>query len=182
MVEKNTLESAVQAQVGTTSRVGPEKTSPSSPVATRRSSSPAGAYRTLAIVNPRSPYCRDLALGHCSSRLALHRAGQAYVERLHRELQRSPARRMPQRARLPHARRGARNDRGMASRLQSPATARQSRRLDAGRVRGAKKTGNATARRGPNNRRTLLMIGGKLGSRPGGTAQCIRRRVFKIGI
>ena len=65
-----------------------------------------------------------------------------------------------------HARRGARNDRGMASRLQSFATAWQSRRLDADRVRGAKKTGNATARRGPHNRRTLLMIGGKLGSGP----------------
>ncbi len=109
---------------------------------------------------------RSLALGHWSSRLALHRARQAGAECLHRELQQQTSRRMPQRARLPHARRGARNDRGMESRLQSHVTARQSRRLDADRVPDAKKTGNATTRRGPNNRRTLLMIGGELGSRP----------------
>src|ERR1017187_3154910 len=109
---------------------------------------------------------RSLALGPWAARLALQRAPQARAERLHRELQQQTSRRMPQRARLPHARRGARNDRGMASRLQSLAAARQSRRLDADRVGGAKRTGSAKARRGPTNRRTLLMIGWKLGSRP----------------
>jgi hypothetical protein len=61
---------------------------------------------------------------------------------------------------------GASDHRGVASRLQSPPATLEPRRLDAQRVRDAERTGNATAPGGRINRRTLLMIGGKLRSRP----------------
>ena len=60
----------------------------------------------------------------------------------------------------------ARDHRSLALRLQPSATARQPRRLDPKPVRGASRTGNTTAPGGRKQPRSLLMIGGKLGSRP----------------
>ena len=60
-----------------------------------------------------------------------------YIERLRGIVQQPLAGRVPQRARVPHPGRGARNLRSVALRLQSPATTRQPRRIDTSRVRGA---------------------------------------------
>ena len=64
-------------------------------------------------------------------RTSLHRAGQADTERVHRELQRTASRRVPQRARLLGRPRGAAHTRTMEMVLQRRAAARLARRSDA---------------------------------------------------
>ena len=76
------------------------------------------------------------ALGNQEAGVALHRAGQAGAERLHRIVQQQAARRMLERVRVFELARSARDHRGMAERLQRSATALESRSADAERVRG----------------------------------------------
>ncbi len=65
---------------------------------------------------------------------ALHRARQAGAERLHREFQRSPARRVSQPALVPQRRRRPADRRRLASGLQSGATPQRPGRANARRV------------------------------------------------
>jgi transposase InsO family protein len=90
-------------------------------------------------------------------RLALHPAGQADPERLHRVVQRPAARRTAQRDRVPLAGARPRADRRMARGLQSLAPPHEPRRAHASRVQ-------SPGRRGPNPERTLVMTEGKMGA------------------
>ena len=69
--------------------------------------------------------------GRQRRRLALHRPGQAGAERLHRELQWPPARRVPERDAVHVAEPGTGHARGVAARLQHRAAPFQHRLADA---------------------------------------------------
>src|ERR1700677_3344284 len=90
--------------------------------------------------------------------MALHCTGQADAEWLRRELQRPPARRVPQGAPVRKPHRGARHHRRMEERLQHQPTALEPQRAHTNRVR-------SSPQGGAKLEQTLLMIEGKLGSR-----------------
>src|ERR1700677_3270208 len=94
--------------------------------------------------------------------MALHCTGQADAEWLRRELQRPPARRVPQGAPVRKPHRGARHHRRMEERLQNQPTALEPQRANTNRVR-------SSPQGGAKLEQTLLMIEGKLGSRSGKT-------------
>lgn len=77
---------------------------------------------------------------------------RATAECLHRELQWSPARRVPERDAVHHARPGSRRTRGMAARLQHRTTAQRARQSDADRLRGSQRFWSATGRGAALNR------------------------------
>lgn len=74
------------------------------------------------------------------------RARQAHAERVRGELQRSTARRVPQRARLHHAGRGPAHRRSLAHRLQHGKAARSVGQVASGGVRRYAQTRRATGR------------------------------------
>ncbi len=98
-------------------------------------------FHGVTIINSRlrtpETWRRAIALVDRATGVALHRTRQAGAQRFRRIVQQPAAGRVPQRARFPHARRGARDHRSVALRLQSPATTQQSRRIDTNRVRHA---------------------------------------------
>src|SRR3984885_10079363 len=95
--------------------------------------------------------------------MALHCARQTDAEWLRRELQRAPARRMPQRASVRQPQRGARDHRRLEDRLQHQPTAFEPQRAHTNRVR-------STPQSGAKLEQTLLITEGKLGSR----SYCLR--------
>jgi transposase InsO family protein len=78
-----------------------------------------------------------LVCQRAAHRVALHPAGQAVAERLHRELQRQAQRRVAERDAVSLARARALGARRLAHRLQPVPSARKARLADAGGLRGA---------------------------------------------
>ena len=119
------------------------------------------------LIRPRSGAVGARARG----RAALHRPRQADPERLLRELPRSAARRMPQRALVPRPRRCAPDRGGVAAGLQSASgpTARSATR----RRRSSRSGRYEQPRRCRQERRTLIM----LGPNNGGRSRCIATKL-----